>query len=136
MANETNIRKWVEALESGDYRQGYNMLRDPRGAYCCLGVACEVAIANGVNIVGKPGAFNVLQQEATYVYGGNEGWTSSALPDPVRDWLGLTSTTPLIAYGRSHESIGAVKANDVLRWSFMDIAKELRRLYLKEDVDG
>ena len=34
--------KWVEALESGDYKQGKTYLRDSEDRYCCLGVACEV----------------------------------------------------------------------------------------------
>ena len=34
--------KWVEALESGEYKQGKTYLRDSEDKYCCLGVACEV----------------------------------------------------------------------------------------------
>ena len=35
-------RKWIEALRSGKYRQGYDRLH--RGqTFCCLGVLCEVA---------------------------------------------------------------------------------------------
>lgn len=31
--------KWLQALESGKYPQGYGRLRDDNGGYCCLGVA-------------------------------------------------------------------------------------------------
>lgn len=34
--------KWVAALRSGNYKQGKNVLKR-NGAYCCLGVLCEVA---------------------------------------------------------------------------------------------
>lgn len=33
--------KWLEALRSGDYEQGKNLLRSDVG-YCCLGVACDI----------------------------------------------------------------------------------------------
>jgi hypothetical protein len=40
---------WVEALRSGEYRQGRGSLRIPggRGKYCCLGVLADLAIKSG-----------------------------------------------------------------------------------------
>lgn len=35
------LKKWVEALRSGKYKQGQNCLRKG-DTYCCLGVACDV----------------------------------------------------------------------------------------------
>lgn len=35
--------KWLEALESGKWKQGAGWLKDYQGGYCCLGVACELA---------------------------------------------------------------------------------------------
>jgi hypothetical protein len=39
------IEKWLEALESGEYKQGKGALRIENGQtkYCCLGVLCDVA---------------------------------------------------------------------------------------------
>lgn len=39
------VKRWIEALESGKYAQGYGQLvrETPDGlVHCCLGVACEV----------------------------------------------------------------------------------------------
>lgn len=36
-------KKWVEALRSGRYKQGTEMLRSLDDEFCCLGVLCEVA---------------------------------------------------------------------------------------------
>lgn len=36
------VSKWIEALRSGDYKQGNRLLRDIEDNYCCLGVLCEV----------------------------------------------------------------------------------------------
>lgn len=35
-------RKWVEALRSGEYKQGRGELLNDEGAYCCLGVLCAM----------------------------------------------------------------------------------------------
>ena len=36
--------KWVEALRSGDYKQGEGLLYNDIGkTYCCLGVACKIS---------------------------------------------------------------------------------------------
>lgn len=35
-------RKWIEALRSGKYEQGADLLRSGDNKYCCLGVLCEL----------------------------------------------------------------------------------------------
>ena len=47
--NKENIQKWVDGLLSGEYEQGRGKLNKD-GKFCCLGVACEVAIKNGLNL--------------------------------------------------------------------------------------
>lgn len=42
---DKEIKKvWVEALRSGEYKQGFRMLNNlgEDGGYCCLGVLCEL----------------------------------------------------------------------------------------------
>jgi len=34
--------KWIDALRSGQYKQGHHVLRSASNNYCCLGVLCEV----------------------------------------------------------------------------------------------
>jgi len=69
MPNKTNLRRWVSALRSGQYQQGQGFMRK-NGKYCCLGVAMDLAIANGV--VCEP----------------NWGSTST-IPDSVNAWFGI-----------------------------------------------
>lgn len=38
-----NRLKWIEALESGEYKQGKLQLKSSSGTYCCLGVACDIS---------------------------------------------------------------------------------------------
>lgn len=40
--NRERIRKWVEALRSGEYKQGQGALRPSDSKFCCLGVGCDV----------------------------------------------------------------------------------------------
>lgn len=34
--------RWVAALRSGEYQQGMEWLKDYKGHFCCLGVACDL----------------------------------------------------------------------------------------------
>lgn len=51
-----NRRLWVEALRSGEYKQGQGYLRSHDDHYCCLGVLCDLAGANWrpTDYVGTP----------------------------------------------------------------------------------
>lgn len=41
MVNKENVKKFVDALRSGDFKQGRRALRSG-DSFCCLGVACEL----------------------------------------------------------------------------------------------
>ena len=45
--NQDVKKLWVDALRSGDYKQGKRWLRD-NDKFCCLGVLCELAVEMGV----------------------------------------------------------------------------------------
>jgi hypothetical protein len=42
---QTNIKTWIEALKSGEYKQGKYLLNN-NNKYCCLGVADKVCKLN------------------------------------------------------------------------------------------
>jgi hypothetical protein len=41
--NIKQFKKWIAALDSGEYKQTHCCLQDSKG-YCCLGVGCKVTI--------------------------------------------------------------------------------------------
>ncbi|HEX6431806.1 MAG TPA: hypothetical protein VF008_29145 [Niastella sp.] len=41
--NKRQFKKWIAALDSGEYKQCQLQLQDAYG-YCCLGVGCKVVI--------------------------------------------------------------------------------------------
>jgi len=101
-------RLLAEALRSGEYKQGAGFLsRD--GKYCCLGVACEVAIKSGlsVEVVIDTGI-------SPKVWYDNE---AHYLPKSVQKFFGFTS--PYGEYGPGRSLPGD---NDTRGLTFSEIA--------------
>lgn len=43
------VRKlWVEALRSGEYKQGKGMLKSEDNEFCCLGVLTDICVKRGI----------------------------------------------------------------------------------------
>jgi len=125
---------WIEALESGEYKQSTGSLRytpedsgEPK--FCCLGVLCEVAIKDGLDIEFDP-------EGETY-----DG-CSAFLPEKVQHWAGLEDeggyvrsvdsgylqthveyTVPGGDYGYTEEASTLLTLNDAAMWPFEKIAK-------------
>lgn len=78
-----NAQKWVDALRSGKYEQVQHSLSWD-GRYCCLGVACELAIKDGVSLVVEESEKGISSSK---IYSGEE----NILPCAVVAWLGLQS---------------------------------------------
>lgn len=85
--NKDIKEKWVTALRSGEYEQGRGYLAVD-GKYCCLGILCELAHAEGIT--------NKATHQGTYaeysVYG--KGMSAGVLPSEVIEWAGLSSDNP------------------------------------------
>jgi hypothetical protein len=113
--NKRNLHKWAKALESGEYQQTTSTLRDENG-YCCLGVACEVALKNGVKM-------HVEMGEDSWRYDTEE----ASLPKAVQEWLGVDNSDPLLNF--DGEEITAISANDLVDKNFTEIARAIRRTY-------
>ena len=72
--------KWVTALRSGEYKQGKDVLADThRTQHCCLGVLCEVAIKEDLEVEVQiiPGHAAIFDNSKAF------------LPHTVADWAGM-----------------------------------------------
>jgi hypothetical protein len=120
--NEENMRKWINDLRTTDAPQLKGALSDGV-AYCCLGRACELAVAEGVITRHE-------QAGGFYIYGPAGEGESCVLPVEVFEWLGLDERNPVLGRDEDGFIVWATKANDTLRWTFAQIGDALEREYL------
>ena len=106
MVLNENAKKWVAALRSGNYEQGRGALCR-EGKYCCLGVACVVAIENGLEVT----AVKELSDREIVLYDKQFSFP----PTSVQKWLGLYTKC-------GSDSVDLVVANDNDGLSFSEIA--------------
>ncbi len=123
-----NAKAWIAALRSGKYQQAEGTLIETAfegteiEAYCCLGVACELAAAAGI------GQWELEDGEfLTGVFRDRYGnMSAEELPRGVKEWLGVNNENPSVQLGRSangrYESQTATWMNDSKRASFSEIA--------------
>jgi hypothetical protein len=79
------MARWADAIDSGDYSRGDNALHrissNGRHTYCCLGVLCELAVADGIISAGTQSTWTGDKVD----YSGQV----AVLPQKVADWAGL-----------------------------------------------
>lgn len=98
------VRRLVAELRTGDHRQARKFLATEEG-FCCLGVACEVAMAGGLDMVKeerfhKPHAYrNVPVRHFFYnPVAKSEAGSERVLPTAVARWFGFTVPSVVRAF--------------------------------------
>jgi hypothetical protein len=110
---------WVEALRSGNFKQGRNLLRSMDDSYCCLGVLCELAHQAGVIPAPEPST-KAGGDPIYYQYQDRTGFP----PDDVKEWAGLSRNVS----GDINPEIGELtRMNDAKRATFGEIANWIER---------
>lgn len=151
--NRERVALLVAALRSGDYAQVTGALhiveegvgRGGTGGvdgYCCLGIACVVARANGcaVEEVEVDGD-NVFRATIAGHPDDKFDESSGYLPTVVMNWYGFSEFDPKIdpagvADGRAEEyrDLTATKVNDQLELDFVQIADAFEYTYLRDET--
>lgn len=152
MPNKENIRKLVDELRSGNRVQGFGTLEytDTDGVTknCCLGVACRVAMANGVNLIAALGTTmtirpNELVNRVKFLEPG--GGSENYLPQAVEEFFGFESADPIILVDGVPRH--AANVNDEQEYDestdkyqykndFSVIADGFEKMYLSEDNEN
>lgn len=145
MPNKENLRKVVAALRSGNYQQGNGALeyKDENGVTrnCCLGVACRVALDNGVELTVVYRTNELLEgDENTYqkigFRGGSSWHETNFMPPNVVKWLGLNHENPQL---KSIEQKGDFQAasrwNDMYDADFDEIADMFELTFELNEAD-
>lgn len=102
--------KWVEALRSGEYTQGLQMLHDAdSNAYCCLGVLCHIH-----SLISE-----IKWYKDTYYMGEN-----LILPEKVKYWADLHSLDPLVEYAGGSYALSTLNDRRVTFEQIADLIEE------------
>ena len=100
--------RWVAALRSGEYKQGKGQLVTPDDSgeltYCCLGVLCDLAIKDGVDIDLSYDSNSFVFED---VYGFNEEEDAS-LPPAVVAWAGVDDADPQVLIDGEREYLARI----------------------------
>lgn len=129
------MKKWVDALRFGNYRQATGTLRevsDSGPAYCCLGVLCELhrqehnADNADYHYTWGEGISQSLNKSAAYAD------QCDILPHSVRQWAGLHDRNPLVKVEiySDEEDEGRyeiTELNDEIGWSFEELAATIEK---------
>lgn len=131
-------RLWLDALRSGDYRQGTGLLRRVDAAsgdayHCCLGVLCELAVEAGVVRRTETRVDDVdggVDADADTVVDGDRVTSYAAgtykFPPPeVLHWAGLRGANPVVEVEEEPRTL--VNLNDVQEAPFTAIADAIER---------
>lgn len=74
---------WIPALRSGAYEQGKGCLRNKDDMYCCLGVACDLAIQDGM-------LGDWIERDSLWAIPvGNGRYADGVLPSKLAVFLGM-----------------------------------------------
>jgi hypothetical protein len=110
------VKKWIAALRSGKYKQGQFRLHtiDDNGTskFCCLGVACDLAVKAGV--INKP----KINEYGDFIYNREV----AVLPKKIMKWLGIKSNDGSVEELK-HSLIGLNDSG----WSFKRIASYIEK---------
>lgn len=112
-----DLDKWLTALRSGEYKQGYGSLQDQNGGYCCLGVL-QMALDGEVERTSRfvPGNYkpaNACPSAAWAAQKGIYDLSDSAAESVLR----FSAFNPIIMH-----NLRAAPANDCRQYNFCQIA--------------
>lgn len=128
--NQDIKNKWIDALLSGEYKQGYNVLHNrDDNSYCVLGVLCEVATKCGVI---KP------KSKISYYSGERRGiiecsvygdYSTFILPREVVEWAELDDNNPYIPVKDSDSFQPTLSNYNDRGYSFSELANIIKESF-------
>lgn len=120
MSNE-QVKQWVAALRSDEYKQGFGALHEGDG-FCCLGVACDVAI----KLVPDSGFWRLAIKPplCRYEFSDQSGdHTTGQLTQDIEDFFGLDDPEGYLPWAdRDGDIPSLIDLNDSRQFSFQQIA--------------
>ncbi|KKM24113.1 hypothetical protein LCGC14_1608420 [marine sediment metagenome] len=141
------IRKWVEALRSGLYKQGTTVLKIlPTGQrkltrFCCLGVLCDLYEQETGNKLDWQSEHFCEKNWLGVCESSLGGVTTITLPDVVRNWAGLSNNDPYVYLTKTEKEIAGGSTETLAELNdagvkFKSIARAIEVTFLNEADSG
>ena len=111
--NKRQLKKWIAALDSGEYKQSDSQLQDEYG-YCCLGVGCKVLIPDKLQ----------------FLLNGKLGGNMPSLQPAAPIWIQEIDADFEIKTGQTLSW-----SNDGMGFTFPEIATLLELVYIHKILD-
>lgn len=124
--NASVKKQWVDALRSGEYKQGIHTLRrqcEGQDQFCCLGVLCDLYSKAFPTAAGKWNHGITVGDMVPFVRldsNGEEEAELECLPPAVREWAGLETGDPILSFADDRFCVSTL--NDDERLDFNAIA--------------
>lgn len=135
--NKERVQLLVDALRSGEFFQLPGSLRGEikgREGHCCLGVATEIALRNGLELPQVDAVadeYGDLPEEAMFPWDMSE----QVMCGPVYRWYGFPEGDPDL-FDESGDSNSAASWNDDLGADFNQIADMFESTYIRETTSA
>lgn len=142
-------QRWVDALRSGDYKQAKGVLKtetlEGDTAYCCLGVACELALPDLPELEWAVGTDQNEGVRWGFQPVMNSIVNTGSLPREVRDYYGIQDSRAVFKHPASVNAVNPdapsgtqkiechdlIDANDAACADFHQIANLIEGGHLK-----
>ena len=119
--SKKDIQKWIDALRSGKYKQGYSELQSDEEHFCCLGVACKAFIPE------EKQEFSGFDDTLYGILPNSQPFAPEWLVNIDRDFLLRTG-------GGAEHPLSYF--NDGYKLTFDEIADILQAVYIEEVMKG
>lgn len=115
---DQNRLKWIEALESGKYKQAQYYLQR-QGGFCCLGVACDIYDPKGWDVIPVNDVKQVKYKDL-----------SSSPPEYINEYFGIIGKYRSDSEEADVELVDVlINMNDSYGKTFSEIAEYLRDIW-------
>jgi hypothetical protein len=116
---------WIDALRSGNYKQGTAALKSAKNEYCCLGVLCDLHRKSTKSSKNKWVKIDKDSSAFNYVAGKEED--ACLLPKAVQKWSGVLEDGRYVK--RNNQLNTLIILNDEREYSFKKIADVIEKYF-------